>query len=88
MKILCIRAYIYHTDFKSLGILNIKSRAEQFRLNHVFNICNDTCPDCMNENFFKGTLDICNTMHHPQLFSKKVGIFISLEVLARVITEC
>ena len=30
--------HIDHADFKSLGILNINTRAEQLRLNRVFNI--------------------------------------------------
>ena len=30
--------HIDHADFKSLGILNINTRVEQLRLNHVFNI--------------------------------------------------
>ena len=39
--------------FKSLDILNIYTRAEHLRLNHVFNILNSTCPDYMNENFLR-----------------------------------
>ena len=45
--------HINHTDFKSLGILNINTRAEQLRLNHVFNVFNDTCPEYMKGNFLK-----------------------------------
>ena len=43
-----------HEDFKSLGILNINTRAEQLRLNHhVFNIFYVTCPDYIKENFYR-----------------------------------
>ena len=45
--------HIYHADFKSLGILNINTKAEQLHLNHVFNIFYDTCPDYMKENLFR-----------------------------------
>ena len=48
--------FMYHinlTDFKSLGMLNINTRAEQLRLNHVFNIFCDTCPHYMKDNFIK-----------------------------------
>ena len=47
--------FMYHTDhadFKSLGIVNINTRAEQLRLNHDFDIFYDTCPDYMKKNFF------------------------------------
>ena len=47
------RYHINHSDFKNLGILNINSRAEQLRLNHVFNIFNGTSPDYMRENFIR-----------------------------------
>ena len=43
--------HINHADFQALGILNINTRAEQLRLNHVFNIFCDTCPEYMKENF-------------------------------------
>ena len=36
----------------------------------------------------KGALDKCNIDNHPQLFPKKVEIFMPLEVLAWVMTAC
>ena len=45
--------HIDHADFKSLGILNINTRAEQLRLNYVFNIFYDTYPDYMKEKLFR-----------------------------------
>lgn len=45
--------HINHADFQTLGILNINTRAEQLRLNHVFNIFYDTCPNYMKDNFIK-----------------------------------
>ncbi len=39
---------------------NISTRAEQLRLNHVFSIFNDTCPNYMEENFTK----IANVHHY------------------------
>ena len=40
----------------------------------------------IDETCIKGPLDKCNII--PQLFSKKNGIFISLEVLAWLMTAC
>ena len=37
--------HIDHADFKSLGIVNINTRAEHLRLNHDFDIFYDTCPE-------------------------------------------
>lgn len=45
------RYHINQSDFKSVGLLDIHSRAIQLRLNHVFNIFHETCPDYMQENF-------------------------------------
>ena len=36
--------HINHADFQNLGILKVNTRAEQLRLNHVFNIFQDVCP--------------------------------------------
>ena len=47
------RYHINHSDFKTLGILNITTRAEQLRLNHVFNIFNGTSPEYMKEHFLR-----------------------------------
>ena len=45
--------HITHDDFETLGLLNISTRAEQLRLNHVFNIFHDTCPDYLKHSFIK-----------------------------------
>ena len=45
--------HITHDDFETLGLLNISTRAAQLRLNHVFNIFHDTCPDYLKHNFIK-----------------------------------
>ena len=74
--------HIDHADFKSLGILNINTRAEQLRLNHVFNIFYDTCPDYMKENFFRlSNLHSYNTrgsnfnFHVPRIKTHSSGSF-------------
>ena len=51
--------HIHHADFESLGILKISTRAEQLRLNHVYNIFYDTCPNYMKDNFIK-----VSSLHH------------------------
>lgn len=45
------RYHISHSDFLSLGLLNVENRAKQLRLNHVFNIFNGLGPDYLVENF-------------------------------------
>lgn len=45
--------HINHADFKTLGILNINTRAEQLRLNHVFNVFHGTSPVYMRESFIR-----------------------------------
>ena len=74
--------HIDHADLKSLGILNINTRAEQLRLNHVFNIFYDTCPDYMKENFFRlSNLHRYNTrgsnfnFHVPRIKTHSSGSF-------------
>ena len=47
--------HINHSDFEDLGLLNINTRAKQLRLNHIFNIFNDVCPDYMKQNFTRVT---------------------------------
>ena len=44
------------------------------------------CTDCVGQQYLKGALDKYNII--PQLFPKRVGIFIPLEVLAWVMTAC
>ena len=48
--------YMYHitkADFKNLGLTDIRARSEQLRLNHVFNIFQDSCPNYMKNDFIK-----------------------------------
>ena len=45
--------HINHADFQNLGILKVNTRAEQLRLNHVFNIFQNVCPNYMKENFIR-----------------------------------
>jgi hypothetical protein len=53
------RYHINQEDFQTLGLLNIHTRAKQLRLNHVYNIFHDICPDYMKENFLR-----VSSLHH------------------------
>ena len=44
-------AHIREEDFCSLNFLNIRNRAKQLRLNHVFNIFNEIGPEYLRSNF-------------------------------------
>jgi len=47
------RKSITYIEFEKLGFLNISNRVKQLRLNHVYNIFNNKCPDYMHKNFTK-----------------------------------
>jgi hypothetical protein len=45
-----------YIEFEKLGFLNISNRVKQLRLNHVYNILNNKCPDYMHKIFTKHNL--------------------------------
>ena len=45
------RSSINAEVFEKLDYLNISNRVKQLRLNHVFNIFHEKCPDYLNNNF-------------------------------------
>ena len=47
------RSRIGYNEFEKLGFLNVANRVKQLRLNHVFNIYNNKCPEYMHNNFVK-----------------------------------
>ena len=47
------RKSITYIEFEKLGFLKISNRVKQLRLNHVYNIFNNKCPDYMHKNFPK-----------------------------------
>lgn len=47
------RKSVTYIEFEKLGFLNISNRVKQLRLNHVFNIFNNICPNYLHTNFVR-----------------------------------
>ena len=43
------RKSITYIEFEKLGFLNISNRVKQLKLNHIYNILNNKCPDYMHK---------------------------------------
>ena len=47
------RRSVRSTDLSKLGMLNVEHRVKQMRLNHVYRIYNNCCPEYMRDNFIQ-----------------------------------
>ena len=47
------RTHVGQVELDRLGYLNVEDRVKQLKLNHVFNIYNETSPGYLSENFIK-----------------------------------
>ena len=47
------RRSVRSSDLSKLGMLNVENRVKQMRLNHVYRIYNDCCPEYTRDNFIQ-----------------------------------
>ena len=47
------RRSVRSSDLSKLGMLNVEHRVKQMRLNHVYRIYNNCCPEYMRDNFIQ-----------------------------------